>query len=353
MAQRLLLIRYESGHALRAVPAGGDPYTEGTNLTDHADGFYSATLPVGVYDIYYKVQPDDSTWIPLEHYQGRFHPTDDIIDDISSIQSDISNLDDRVSILEGETPTTPQNIQTVYVPDGVHIKWQQQNSGTIYIIRGIYHHSDEQVVVDENSRILYSGYIPECILSNTMRFADIQSKPYSDIVLSYRIWAINNAGTSNPTDINSIALDLTGERADFCDSISLDCENESAACRISYMTVHYPGTFPKTELDSQKLPAGEPARTISFPRDTKIMRLEIESISQAENNCTIYIADKFSGAVYGLKIDAGERFARSEQTADGNPNIRVFRYPDSELYIYSDDAMSLRDVEIRLTVGTI
>ncbi|MCD6595571.1 hypothetical protein J7L68_07855 [bacterium] len=353
MAQRLLLIRYESGHALRAVATGGDPYTEGINLIDHADGFYSVTLPVDVYDIYYKVEPDDSTWIPLEHYQGRFHPTDEITDDISSIQSDVSSLDGRVSVLEGEIPNTPQNIQSIYVPDGIHIKWQPKSKGTIYIIRGIYHHTDEQIMVDENSRILYSGHIPECILPDAMRFADIQSKPYGDIILSYKIWAYTPAGTSNPTDINSIALDLTSERADFCDSISLDCNNDSAACRISYMTIHYPGAFPKTELDSQNLPAGEPARTISFPRDTKIMRMEIESISLAENDCTIYIADKFSGAVYSLKIDSSERFARSEQTSDGNPNIRILRYPDSELYIYSDNAMSLQDIEIRLTVGVI
>ena len=354
MAQRLLLIRYEKGHALRAVPSGGDPYTQGTNLTDHGDGFYSATLPAGVYDIYYKNEPDDSTWLPLEHYQGRFHPTDDITEDIFSLQDDVSSLDERVSTLEGTAPSIPQNVQAVRHSTGIHIRWNPQSEGTLFIVRGVFHHSDEQVVVDENSRILYSGYTPECLLSNALRFADIESRPFGEVVLSYRIWAVNPAGTSNPTDTASIELDLTSERAEFCEGATADCEcNEASFCRVDFITTYYPGVFPKTEIDAQKLPVGEPARTLSFHRDVRVLRVEAESISPASDDCSIYICDSFSGEVYALRFEEGERITRSEATSSGNPSILVMRYPDSKLLIYSDDAASLQDVEIRLAVGIV
>jgi len=353
MAQRLLIIRFETGHALRAVPAGGDPYTEGTNLTDHDDGFYSVTLPAAVYDIYWKEEPDDPTWIQLDHYQGRFHPTDEITDDISEIQGDIDDLDTRVSALEGETPDTPADIESLRTPGGVHIKWTPQVSGTLFIVRGVYHHSDEQVGIDENSRILYSGYIPECVLSNSMRFADIESRPFSDIHLSFKIQAHTAAGESELSDVESLELDLTIERAEFCDSAVADCDFDSSSCAISYLTINYPGAFPKTVIDEQQFPTGEPARTISFPRDTRITRIEIESTSEAESDCSIYLCDEFSGGVYELKIDEGERFARSEETAAGCPSMRILRHPESKLYIYSDNAESFSDIEVRLTVVVI
>ncbi len=354
MAQRLLLVRYETGHSLRAVPVGEDPYTQGVNLTDHNDGFYSATLPVGVYDIYYKDQPDDPTWIPLEHYQSRFHPTDDITEDITQIQSDISTLDIRVTQLEGETPDTPQNVQSVRGGQAIHLSWSPQTSGTIYIVRGVYHHSDEQITVDENSRILYVGYVPEALLPNTLRFADIESKPFGDIELSFRIWAHTPAGTSPPTDLQSVELDLTTERAEFCESAFADCNTAgTSACRIAFLSAHYPGAFPNTSIDEQRLPQDEPARTISFHRDMRILRIEAESISPANQDCNIYFCDSFSGQVYSLKFKMGERFARSESTASGNPSLLIMRYPDSELLIYSDDAQSLQDVEIRLTLGVV
>ena len=354
MAQRLLLIRYESGHVLRAVPAGGDPYTEGTTLTDHADGFYSATLPVNVYDIYYKDEPDDPTWIQLSHYQGRFHPTDDITDNISGLEDDVTSLDSRVSVLEGDSPVTPANVESIRSAEGVHIQWGLQEPGTIYIVRGIHHHSDESVNVNENSRILYAGYTPECLLNNSLRFADIESRPFDDIELDFKVWAQTAAGTSNPTDTQSIALDLTSERLAFCGSAALSCESGgTSADKTAFISVNYPGTFPKTTVNEQNQPTSEPARILSFHRDVRVLRIEAESLSEASENCNIYICDSFSGEVYPLEFEEGERFARSEETGSGNPSIMVMRYPDSKLLIYSDDATSLQDVEVRLTLGIV
>ncbi len=353
MAERLLLIRYEPGRSLRAVPAGGDPYTEGTNLTDHGDGFYSAMLPTGVYDIYYKNEPDDSTWLPLEHYQGRFHPTDDITDELFSLSSSVTTLEDRVSALEGSVPGTPQNVKVVRTAGGVHISWDPQNGGTIYIVRGVYHHSGEQVNVDETSRVLYAGYTSECLLSNELRFADLESRPYGDVELSFRIWACSAAGTSEPSDVYNIKLDLAAERAEFCRSAVCDCGSCSARCEVSFVTTSFPGAFPKTTVDEQGRPAGAPARTLSFSRDVRILRVEAESLKEAQQDCCIYFCDAFSGQVYKLAFGAGERFARSEETAAGNPSIFVMRYPDSKLLIYSDDAESLTDVEIRLELAVV
>ena len=352
MPQRRLLIRYESGHALRAVPAGGDPYTEGTNLTDHGDGFYSAVLPVGVYDIYYKNQPDDATWIPLEHYQGRFHPTDEITEDISQIQGELSELSGRVDVLEGTPPATPQNVEIVKTAEGLHIRWSPGPEGTLYILRGVYHHTGEQVSVDENSRILYAGYVPECLLPNGLRFADIEGDPFGEISLDFRLWAKNFAGTSAPTETFSAPLDLAEERLAFCEGVCQQC-SESGAPSPTVITTQYPGVFPKTPVDSQFHPEGEPARTLSFHRDIRILRVEAESVSPAEHDCTIYLCDAFSGKVYSLMFSAGERIARSEGTPAGNPALLVMRYPDSKLLIYSDDPAGLQDVEIRLTVAFV
>ncbi len=341
MAKRLMLIRLETGHALRAVPEGGDPYTQGTDFTDHGDGIYSALLDAGVYDIYYKDSPQDPTWTPLEHFQGKFHPTDDITLTLDDHETRITNL-------EADSPQTPQNVTIKITTQCVHIKWDAQTPGTIYIVRGEYHHTGEQITVDENSRILYAGYTPECLLPNELRFADLESKPFENVVLSFKIWAQNSAGTSTPTDKFDIEIDLTSELEEFCESISSSCEKTSSCDYIVTPCSFVAGSFPTTPIDENELPTNAPAKTISFPSDLYLIRIEIETKVAPTSDADIYFADSFSGKLYKLTVKSGERFARSEATATGNPSILVRRYPESNLMIYSPSPSGLEDVEIRL-----
>ncbi len=349
MANRKLLIAISTGHALKAVELGGDPETSGTVFTDHGDGFYSVELPTDVYDIYFKDSPSDPTWTELTHFQARFHPTDDITVDIDNVKDDVSDHESRISTLEGSTPSTPTGVSAIKITNGIHIRWSQSEPGTLYVIRGEYHHSDENVTIDANSRILFAGFTTECILSNEIRFADIESMPFSDIKLSYRIWAVNNAGTSDPTAQDSIELDLQSELDAFTENLLIGSNYYQDYSKVVLSNSFVSGTFPTTAIDENKLPTGTPALTVSMFRDMRLIRIEIESQTTVNADCSMYFRDTFSDSLYELKIDNGERFARSEETAEGNPSLLVRRYSESTLQIYSDAPSGLSNVEIRLT----
>jgi hypothetical protein len=347
MASGFLLIKYETGHSLKAVLAGNDPYTGGFVLTDCEDGFYTADLDMGLYDIYYKNAPADAVWLPLPHYDARFHPTDDI----STALADIEALDSRVTTLEGSIPDVPANIVVIRAANSVHIGWDAGDNGTLYIVRGKYHHTDESVTVDSTTRVLYAGYSPFCLLHNDLRFADIESAPFGDIALSFTVSAHNAAGLSAPSTVAKIALDLSESRI-HRNSHDTDCPFTSNR-NITFLTTSYPGSFPLTSTDVNKRPTGTPARTLSFHRDVRILRIEAESLFPAENGAVVRFCDQSTGTVYSLPFTAGERIATSESSPDGNPNMPVLRNPDSKLFIYSDNSSGLQEVEIRLSITTL
>lgn len=347
MSERLMLIRFEPGHSIRAVEEGKDPYLGGTDFTDHGDGFYSAQLGTGVYDIYWKDDPQSGVWVKLEHYQGRFHPTDDLTEKIDKLTEDVSELSLQVKGIIGEPARKPRVLWSKKTPVAIHIRLEQQAPDTLYIVRGAYHHPDERVTIDETSRVLYAGYSTECILPNALRFADTESRPYGDVVLTAKIWAKNNAGISEPTEAFTIPLDLDWEREIFCNSATRDCSKKYQPDKF-IVGVRYPGAFPKTPIGENKEPLGPVARTVSLPFDSKLIRIEAESITPARNECFIYFRDKFSENVYRLRFKKDERLCRSESTPDSNPQISVLRFPESEVQVYSPDADSLTDVEIRM-----